>query len=120
VAEYRYWYNNIVLNAYVLSKIKSFDTKKNFCDKLRNVFNQFLEYHTKIMLADLNSKLFSNQDFVSTLYMKHVTGVLRVVIFHVEDEECNGQRTVRSHTKKLTNMRGLHMMGRPTSCFITC
>jgi hypothetical protein len=75
VAEYRCWYNNIVLNAYALSKIKSSDTKKNFCDKLRNVFSQFLEYHTKIILADLNSKLWREDIFKPRLsqYALHET-----------------------------------------------
>ena len=48
MAECRCWYNIIVLNAHALSEIKSYDTKKNFCDKLSNVLSQFLEYHTKV------------------------------------------------------------------------
>lgn len=68
MAEFRCWYNIIVLNAYALSKIKGSDTKKNFYDKLRNVFSQFLEYHTKIMLADLNSKLWKQDIFKPKLW----------------------------------------------------
>jgi len=54
VAECRCLYNIIVLNVHALSEIKSYDTQKNFCDKLRNVSSQFLEYHTKILSADWN------------------------------------------------------------------
>jgi hypothetical protein len=68
VAECSCWYNIIVLNAHALSKIKSYDTKKNFCHKLRNVFSQFLEYHTKLLLADLNSKLWREDIFKPKLW----------------------------------------------------
>jgi hypothetical protein len=67
MVEGRYWCNIIVLNAPASCKLKSCDTD-NFSDKLGNVFSQFLEHHTNIFLAELNSKLGREDMFKSRVW----------------------------------------------------
>jgi hypothetical protein len=53
---------------------KSDDTKDSFYEELDHVFDQFLKYHIKILLGNINAKkgekIFSNQKLGMRIYMK--------------------------------------------------
>jgi exonuclease III len=52
-----YWYDCTVLYVHVPTEDKSDDTKGSFCKELKHVFDQFLKYHIKILLGDVNAKV---------------------------------------------------------------
>jgi exonuclease III len=52
-----HWCNITVLNVHAPSEEKSVDSKYIFYVELEQVFDHFLEYHTKILLGDFNVKV---------------------------------------------------------------
>jgi hypothetical protein len=54
----------VVLNVHAPNKHKSGDANDSFCEELEHKFNQFPQYHMKILLGNLNAKyghkIFSN------------------------------------------------------------
>ena len=46
---------------------KSDDSKDSFCEDLKQVFDHFPMYHTKILLGDLNAKVGIEDNFKPTI-----------------------------------------------------
>jgi hypothetical protein len=60
------WFNTIDLNMHVPSKDKSNDSKDRFYEELEQVFDHFPECHMKILLGDLNAKVWRENIFRPT------------------------------------------------------
>ena len=80
------WRNIIVVNVHAPSEEKSDESKDSFYEELKQVFDHFLKYHTKILLGDLNAKVGRENIF------KQTTG-------H-QDSNDNGFRLVNFATSK--------------------
>jgi predicted DNA-binding protein YlxM (UPF0122 family) len=61
------WCNIIVLYAHAPSQEKSDDSKYSFYEELKQVFNYFSQYNTKLHLEDFNKKLKREDIFKTTI-----------------------------------------------------
>jgi exonuclease III len=62
-----HWCDIIVLNVLAPTEDKCDDTKDSFYEELEGVFNQFLNYHMKIVLGDFNAKVGREDIFKPTI-----------------------------------------------------
>jgi len=82
------WCNIIVLNVPAPSGEKSDDSKDNFYKELEQVFYYFPKYHMKILLGDLNAKVWRGNIFKPTVWIKSLH----------QDSNDNGVRKVNFAT----------------------
>jgi hypothetical protein len=54
-----------VLDVHAPPEDKCDDTKDNFYEELEGVFDQFLKYHTKILLGEFNAKRWGGKIFLN-------------------------------------------------------
>jgi len=78
--------NIIVLNVYVPSEEKSDDSNDSFYEKLEQGFVHFPQYHTKILLGDLNAKVGRENIFKpkignESLHKDSIDSIIRMLNF---------------------------------------
>jgi hypothetical protein len=59
---------DIILNVYAPTEDKTENMKDSFYKELQCVFDQFLKYHVKILLGDLNAKVGGEDIFKPTIW----------------------------------------------------
>jgi hypothetical protein len=57
------WYHNILLNVHAPTEDKTDEVKDSFYEEFDRVFDEFLKYHTKILLGDFNAKVGKEDNF---------------------------------------------------------
>jgi len=72
-----HWCNIITWNVHAQSEEKSDDSRDNFYEELEQVFDHFPKYYVKIMLGDLNAKVwrkntFKNRQLGTRVYIRIV------------------------------------------------
>jgi hypothetical protein len=78
------------VNVHAPTEEKSDDSKDSFYEELEQVFDHFPKYHMKILLGDLNAKLWREDTFKSTIGNESLH----------EDSNDNGVRVVNFGTSK--------------------
>jgi hypothetical protein len=87
------WSNIIVLNVHAPSEEKCDDSKDCFYAELEKVFDNFLKYHMKILLGDLNAKVGRENIFKPTignesLHQDNNDNGVRIVLCHIKKSGC--------------------------------
>ena len=84
------WRNIIVVNVHATSEEKSDEAKYNFYEELEQVFDYFPNYHTNMLLGDVNAKVEGENIFKPTIRQESLH----------QDSNGNGVRLVNFATSQ--------------------
>jgi hypothetical protein len=90
-----YWCGIIVLNVLAPTEDKSDDTNDSFYKEAEHVFNQFPNYHMKILLGDSNVNVGAEGIFILTIRNE--------ILYEISND--NGVRIVNLATSKVYLLR---------------
>jgi exonuclease III len=111
------WCDIIVLNVHNLTEDKINDMKGSFYEELEHVFDKIPEYHTKILLGDVNTKIVREDIFKPTTVNNNLYEISNDNGVGVVNLVGSKNLTVRrqcSHIATFTNLFGHLLMERLT------